>query len=98
MATPLTPHYRIDSPLTNALSKENCQMEPKLGYCRTDEVTLIRRKHRIGFRVGLTASDLIGLLQKVPPYATVDEVIDDAGEYGVNIATIEFHEEVVKDA
>lgn len=63
----------------------------RLAYVKSDEVKLVRRKHRIGFRLGTTAAEVIERLKKVPPNATVDEVIDDVD--GDEITTIEFHDE-----
>lgn len=65
----------------------------RLAYVKSDEVKLVRRKHRIGFRIGTTAGEVIEMLKRVPPNATVDEVIDDVD--GDEIATIEFHDESV---
>lgn len=78
-------------------------MKFHLGYQRSDEVQLIRRKHLIGFRVGNTAGELIHLLAQVPKHAIVDEVIEDVMEEGEEeshvgqVSTIEFHEETRKE-
>ena len=69
-------------------------MERQLGYQRSDEVKLVRRKHMIGFKTGTSAATLRELLEKIPTHATVDEVIDDEYEEGGNdLVTIEFHSE-----
>ena len=65
----------------------------RLAYIKSDEVRLVRRKHRIGFRIGTTAGEIIERLKKVPANASVDEVIDDID--GDEITTIEFHDESV---
>lgn len=61
-----------------------------VGYSKTQEVKIVRSKHKITFNVGMTVAALIDLLSKVPPHAIVDEVIDDIGE---ELSSIEFHEE-----
>jgi hypothetical protein len=55
-------------------------------------VKVVRTKHRVTFTVGATVGDLIAWLTKVPPGATVDEVVESIEE-GSNVAYIEFHEE-----
>ena len=68
-------------------------MAVRLGYVKTDEVKLVRRKHRIGFRVGSRAVDVASLLNKVPDDATVVEVIDYSDFDDGDGITIEFAEE-----
>lgn len=65
-----------------------------LGYTMTAECKVVRRKHMVKGRVGMRAEDLIKILEKVPPNATVDEVIDDCVDC-VDVFSIEFHEEEV---
>lgn len=55
-------------------------------------VKVVRTKHRVTFTVGATVRDLIAWLSKVPPDATVDEVIESIEE-GSSVSSIEFHEE-----
>ncbi len=70
-------------------------MSYHLGYTMTAEVKVMRRKHMIKSRVGMTAFDFINSLKEVPADAVVDEVIADCeGDYSV--FSIEFHEEVVE--
>ena len=66
-----------------------------LGYTMIAEVKVLRRKHLVTFRVGMSAVDFIGVFKHVPPHATVDEVLECAEE-NPDIASIEFHEEVVE--
>lgn len=65
-----------------------------MGYVKKVEATFVRVKHKIDFRVGTRAIDLINFLKNVPPEATVDEVIEDIGDGSTS--TIEFHEECMK--
>lgn len=65
----------------------------RLAYLKSDDVVLIRRRHRIGFIIGTSAAELIEILKRVPPNSRVDEVIEDIN--GDNITTVEFHEEIV---
>lgn len=61
----------------------------RLAYVQRNEVKLVRRKHRIGFRDGIAVHDLVAKLSQVPSHATVDEIeVHDDG-----VTTIEFHEE-----
>ncbi len=66
-----------------------------LGYSMTAEVKILRRKHKVTFRVGMRAEDLINALKNVPADATVDEVLEPLSHEDP-VASIEFHEEVVK--
>ncbi len=66
-----------------------------LGYTQTLETKVIRRKHKVVFRVGMKVADFIKVLENVPSDAVVDEVIDDVNEDG-GVASIEFHEEKVE--
>ena len=77
----------------------------ELGYSMTAEVKILRRKHKVTFRVGMRAEDLITALKNVPQDATVDEALKfeykdevlDGESYGdCACASIEFHEEVVE--
>lgn len=67
----------------------------QLGYTMTAEVKVIRRKHLVTFRVGMTARDFIDTLKHVPAHATIDEVIEEY-EHDGNFASIEFHEEMIE--
>jgi hypothetical protein len=62
------------------------------GYSKALSVKIERTKHKIGFSVGTTVSELIDMLRQVPASATVDEVLVDH-EDDPNATTIEFHEE-----
>lgn len=61
----------------------------RLAYVQTNEVKLIRRKHRIGFRPGLERGLLSQKLTAVPCNAIVDEI----EEHEDGVVTITFHEE-----
>ncbi len=67
----------------------------KLGYMQTLETKVIRRKHKVTFRVGMRVEDFLSALSNVPVDAIVDEVIDDVDNDGW-VASIEFHEEEVQ--
>ena len=71
-----------------------------IGYSMTAEIKILRRKHKIRFRVGMRAKELIEALKHVPDDATVDEVLEDeflgSTSGGEPVASIEFHEEVVE--
>jgi hypothetical protein len=58
----------------------------------TGEFKVIRRKHMVKARVGMRAADFLKAFEKIPPDATVDEVIDDR-DGNDSIFSIEFHEE-----
>ena len=61
-----------------------------MSYSKTSTVKILRTKHKIGFAIGETVGSLLESINKVPPDATIDEIIiDDSG----GIITIEFHEE-----
>ena len=68
-------------------------MSARLGYVKTDEVKLVRRKHRVGFQLGSRAADIVALLAKVPADAVVIDVIDYGEFDDHNVTTIEFAEE-----
>lgn len=59
-------------------------------------VKVVRTKHRVTLCAGATARDLIAWLSKVPPDATVDEVIGSLEE-GSSVSSIEFHEEKLSE-
>ena len=61
----------------------------RLSYVKTNEVTLVRSKHIIGFRPGLERAGLSHKLLHVPASAIVDEI----EEHDDGIITITFHEE-----
>jgi hypothetical protein len=68
-----------------------------IGYSMTAEVKILRRKHKVTFRVGMRAVDLIDALKHVPSDAIVDEVLDGENySEDMDLASIEFHEEVVE--
>lgn len=61
-----------------------------LATTRSDEVRLIRRKHRVGLCCQHTVAHVVETLLKLPQHATLDEWIAwDEQE----ILTLEFHEE-----
>lgn len=63
-----------------------------MGYTKTFTATIVRTKHKIDFRAGTSKTDLLRMLDDVPPDAIVDEVLsEDDGT-----ASIEFHEEKLK--
>ena len=68
-------------------------MSARLGYVKTDEVKLVRRKHRVGFQLGSSASYVAALLARVPADAVVIDVIDYGEFDDHNVTTIEFAEE-----
>jgi len=68
-----------------------------LAYTRSDDVRLIRRKHRIGMRIGESVVCILAKLANVPSGARLDEVIDGLGTGG-DIVTLEFHEEFLEKA
>ena len=60
-----------------------------LGYSKTCEAKFVEVRHKITFAEGTLAADLMNYLKKVPPEATVVEVIDDIDD---GVTSIEFHE------
>jgi hypothetical protein len=65
-------------------------MDQRLGYRCTLNTRVVRKRHEIGFANFTTASRLIELLAKVPPSATVSEVLTDEDD---EVSTICFTEE-----
>jgi hypothetical protein len=61
-----------------------------LATVRSDEVRLVRRKHRVGLSHHHTVYHIMEILQKLPQHATLDEWID-WNEF--DVLTLEFHEE-----
>lgn len=69
-------------------------MKRQIAYEKTFEATLIRTKHKVSFKVGMTKFSLMEMLKHVPDNATIDEILDDENAEG--IASIEFHEERIE--
>jgi len=55
-------------------------IDPQIGHRLRRTVTVVRESHVIGFRPGMSASQVAGMLAEVPATARVDEVnTDDTG-------------------
>jgi hypothetical protein len=59
---------------------------------QSDEVRIVRRKHRVGFRGGCTVQHMLDTLNGLPYRAAIDEMLlHECGDE--EILTIEFHEQ-----
>jgi len=65
-----------------------------MAYTKTIETKVIRAKHKVDFRKGTSAEDLVCWLQNVPRTAKVVDMYDTYTDGGAtNISSIEFIEE-----
>lgn len=62
------------------------------GYEKTAEVTILRTKHTVRFRIGDRVEEVGELLNRIPCMAQVDEVLEPSPENN-DLAIIVFHHE-----
>jgi len=73
----------------------NQQSQSGIGYTKEFEAKLIRIKHKITFKTGMTADSIANLFKNFSGNVEVDKILYD--EDKPDIISIIFHEEKVQD-